>query len=211
LLQSYEDEFGVEKDRPTHTPAETGKVLVEFPEGTELSSGEQTKYWQGMGKLPHMMLWSRPEIYNAIRLLSRLITLGASGAPVKAMHIIMEYCVDTEKWVLTLEQDNKFNGDPDFKLLILGRADSDSDFAKDPDSRKIVSGNITFLGVAPVVQISSMHKIVALSVMEAELFATTSSAQDMIESGTSDDPQDGQKGSGGFSEKNQCWRKDTSH
>jgi hypothetical protein len=67
----------------------------------------------------------------------------------KAMHIIMEYYVATEKRGLKLEPDTKFNGDPDFKSVILGR--SDSDFTKDPDSWKSVSGISTFLCGAPVV------------------------------------------------------------
>jgi len=36
----------------------------------------------------------------------------------------------------------KWNGDPEFKLVILGQ--SDSDFAKDPAARKSVNGSSTF-------------------------------------------------------------------
>jgi hypothetical protein len=63
-------------------------------------------------------------------------------------------------------------------LFFLGR--SDSDFAKEPDTRKSARGNSAFLYGAPVIQRRSMQKIVALSVTEAELFAATSYAQDMI-------------------------------
>jgi hypothetical protein len=94
-LQSYEGEVGVEKYRPTRTLAETGKVLVECSEGADLSSVEQTKYPQGDRKLLHMMNWSRPQIYNATRELNRSMALGASGAHVKVMHVVMEYCVTT--------------------------------------------------------------------------------------------------------------------
>jgi hypothetical protein len=51
LLQSYADNFGLDKDRPTRAPAEAGKVLMKCAEGTEFSSAEQTKYRQGVGKL----------------------------------------------------------------------------------------------------------------------------------------------------------------
>jgi hypothetical protein len=43
-----------------------------------------------------------------------------------------------------------------------------------------VSGNSTFLCRAPVIQQSTMQRIVALSVTEAELFASTNNAQDML-------------------------------
>jgi hypothetical protein len=56
----------------------------------------------------------------------------------------------------------------------------DSDFAKDPEIRKSVRGNSTFLCGAPVIQRSTMQGIVALLVTEAELFAATNNAQDML-------------------------------
>jgi hypothetical protein len=124
-----------------------------------------------------MMRWSRPEIYNSVRELSRFMTSGTTTSHVKAMKRVMEYCVATENRGITLKPDQKWNGDPEFELIILGR--SDSDFAKEPDTRKSVSGNSTFLCGAPVIQRSSMQKIVALSVTEAELFVATSNGQDM--------------------------------
>jgi hypothetical protein len=94
------------------------------------------------------------------------------------MKRVMEYCVATKNRGITLKPDQKWNGDPEFELIILGR--SDSDFAKEPDTQKSVSGNSTFLCGAPVIQRSSMHKIVVLLVTEAELFDAISNAQDMM-------------------------------
>jgi hypothetical protein len=159
------------KTRQVFTPAEQGKVLMKCNKGTELGGMEQTKYRSGVGKLLHMMLWSRPEIYNAVRELSRFMTTGASDAHMKAMKRVMEYCVETKDRGLVLKPDVKWNSDPEFKLGIRGI--SDSDFAKDPKTRKSVSGNSTFLCGAPVIQCSTMQGIVALSVTDAELFAAT--------------------------------------
>jgi hypothetical protein len=125
-----------------------------------------------------MMRWSRPEIYNAVRELSRFMTNGASDAHMKAMKRVMEYCVETKEQGLVLKPDVKWNGDPEFKLVIRGI--SDPDFAKDPETRTSVSGHSTFLCRAPVIQRSTMQSIVALSVTEAELFAATNNAQDML-------------------------------
>jgi hypothetical protein len=44
-----------------------GNVLVKGELGSELKASEQTKYRCGVGKLPRMMRWSRPEIYNSVR------------------------------------------------------------------------------------------------------------------------------------------------
>jgi hypothetical protein len=178
LLQSYVDEFSIESGRSVRTPAETGKVLVKGDDESQLNAAEQTKYRCGVGKLLHMMRWSRPEIYNSVRELSRFTTAGATISLVKAMKRFMEYCVATENRGIMLKPDQKWNGDPEFELIILGR--SDSDFAKEPDTRKSGSGNSTFLCGAPVIQWSSMQKTVAFSVTEAELFAATSNAQDML-------------------------------
>jgi hypothetical protein len=106
------------------------------------------------------------------------MTVGASDAHMKAMKQEMEYCVGKKDRGLMLKPDVKWNDDPSFKLAIRGI--SDSDFAKNPETRKSVSGNSTFLCGAPVIQRSTMQIIVALLVMEAELFAATNNAQDML-------------------------------
>ena len=102
-----------------------------------LSKGEQTHYRSGVGKLLHMMGWSRLEIYNAVRDLSRYMTAGATLEHVKAMERFMNYCLTTRDRVLELPPDAKWNRNPEFKLRILGR--SDSDYAKDVETRKSVS------------------------------------------------------------------------
>jgi hypothetical protein len=178
LIQSYEDEFDLNKTRQVFTPADQGKVLMKCDKGTVLGGKEQTKYRSGVGKLLHMMRWSRPEIYNAVRELLRFVTTGASDAHMKAMKPSMEYCVETKDRGMLLKTDVKGNGDPEFKLVIRGI--SDSDFAKDPETRKSVSGNSTFLCGAPVIQRSTMQRMVALSFEEAKIFTATNNAQDML-------------------------------
>jgi hypothetical protein len=59
-----------------------------------------------------MMRWSRPEIYNAVRELSRFMTTGASDAHMKAMKQMMKYCVETKDRGLLLKPDVKWNGNP---------------------------------------------------------------------------------------------------
>jgi hypothetical protein len=97
LLQSCVNELNIESGRSAWTPAETGKVLIKGEIGTELKSSEQTKCRRGVGKLLHTMRWSRPEIYNSVRELSRFMTSGTATSHVKDMRRVMEYCVSTEK------------------------------------------------------------------------------------------------------------------
>jgi hypothetical protein len=57
---------------------------------------------------------------------------------------------------------------------------SDSDYAKDIQTRKSVSGYVTFLNEALVTAKSEMQECVKLSVTEAELVAATNCIQDML-------------------------------
>ena len=90
----------------------------------------------------------------------------------------MSYIVQTPNRGLLLKPKGKWDGNPDYEFEILGR--SDSNYAKDPENRRSVSGFYTFLNGAPVNAKSKMQQCVTLSVTEAELVSATTCAQDMI-------------------------------
>ena len=90
-----------------------------------------------------MMRWSCPEIYNAVCELSRFMSSRTSLVHIKA------YYLSTRERGLVLEPESNWDGDPEFELQILGR--SDSDYSKDPETRKILSGTSTFLCGAPII------------------------------------------------------------
>ena len=105
--------------------------------------------------------------------------MRALGAIEVAMKRVMEYCVSTPDRGLYLKPTGNWNGrDKDFQFKIHGM--SDSDYAKDPETRRSVSGYATFLNDAPVTMKSKMQECVTLSVTEAELVAATNCAQDML-------------------------------
>jgi hypothetical protein len=79
---------------------------------------------------------------------------------------------------LCLKPSRQWNGGADFEFVILGR--SDSDYAKDVEKRRSVSGYSVFLEDAPVSMACRMQGHVTLSVTEAELAAATQCAQDML-------------------------------
>ena len=71
-----------------------------------------------------------------------------------------------------------WDGNPNFEFEIRGI--SDSDYAKDPETRRSVGGRFVYLQDAPIVTVSRMQGCVTLSVTEAELVEATNCAQDML-------------------------------
>ena len=79
---------------------------------------------------------------------------------------------------LVLNPTRKWDGNKEHEFVISGR--SDSDYAKDTQTRKSISGYRVLLEGAPVMFKSSTQKSVALSVCEAEQTAGVLCAQDML-------------------------------
>jgi hypothetical protein len=63
-------EFGV-KMSGENLPAKPGQILMKGEEKDVLSASEQSKYRSGVGKLRYLATWSRPDILNAVREVSR--------------------------------------------------------------------------------------------------------------------------------------------
>jgi hypothetical protein len=80
LLQSFTDEFTFVQDMKVRNPA-IPETVLNTAEGT-LSCDDLFKYRSGTGK--PLIKWSRPEIGNAVRGLSRFMT-GAGLAHLKAV------------------------------------------------------------------------------------------------------------------------------
>ena len=179
LLQSFRDEFELgDSIAAPVTPMEPGRVLVKGAEENLVSNQRQTYYRSGVGKLLNLIRWSRPEIQNATRELTRHFQ-GCVEGHIKAMHRAMQYAVTTPERGLKLKPNRTWDGkDKSFKFIIGGR--SDSNFATCPDTRRSVSGWRVMLENCPITMKSAMQKIVALSVTEAELFAAVQCAQDML-------------------------------
>lgn len=177
LLQSFVDEFELPDGYAPRTPAIAGDVLVRGEIIDQVSNEEQKMYRSGVGKLLHMMRWSRTDTLNSVRELSRFMQ-GAVLAHVKAMKRVMKYCVGTPNRGMFLKPSGEWDGSPDYEFKVTGR--SDSDYAKDVERRRSVSGYSVFMNDAPVVSSCKMQGHVTLSVTEAELAAATQCAQDML-------------------------------
>ncbi len=178
LLQSYRDEFDIGNLKKFNTPAAPGTVLKKPDEGKELLvPAKQAQYCSGVGKGMHTMQYSQPDTYNAVRNLARHMTC-AMQVHYDIMLRMMKYVDDTSDRGLVLNPMQKWNGNKEHEFIISGR--SDSDYAKDLQTQKSISGYRVLLEGAPVMFKSSTQKSVALSVCEAEQTAGVLCAQDMM-------------------------------
>jgi hypothetical protein len=90
----------------------------------------------------------------------------------------MQYCLNTPNRGTMLQTHEHWDGNPEFEFTVSGK--SDSDYAKDTDTRRSVPGGIVYLCGAPVSMRSAGQNIVALYVTKAELVAAGQAAQDML-------------------------------
>ena len=134
-------------------------------------------YWSCIGKPPNMMKWSRLEISNAVRELSRFMKT-AMLAHMKAMKRVMNYVIATPEQGLLLKPNAGWDRNQEFKFEVSGQLGLD--YAKDLMMHQSVSRYATFLNGAVVMTKSKMQQSVTLSVTEAELVAATSCAQDIL-------------------------------
>ena len=177
LMQSYSDEFELPR-KGYNTPAQPGTVLMKPVENGVVLSGEaQSTLRSGIGKLMYHMQYSRPDIAQAVRDLARHMTRG-DESHLEAMKRCMRYLTGTKDAGLTLQPTRKWDGAKDFLFRVRGV--SDSDYAKDTQTRRSISGYVVYLEDAPVMHRSATQKTVALSVCEAEMNSAVLCAQDMI-------------------------------
>ena len=122
----------------SETPATANTVLKEAEDDEEvMNQTEQKFYRSGVGKLLHLMRWSRPDIYNAVRDLSRHGG-KCTKAHIKAMKRCMKYCVETKHMGWKLCPERKWDGkDKNFQFRVHGK--SDSDYACDPNISIMIS------------------------------------------------------------------------
>jgi hypothetical protein len=177
MIKSLVDEFGI-SGKTMKIPATHGTVLQPGEVKDELKGKEKKRYQAGVGKLLYLARWSRPDINNIVRELTRFTT-RPQIAHMESMIKVMHYCVSTNRLGLTLNPKGKWDGKFDDTEFVIGGY-SDSDYAKDGESRRSVTGYCVFLNEAPVAMKSRMQDAVTLSVTEAELVAATQCIQEMM-------------------------------
>ena len=137
LLQSSIDEFDLPEGETPTAPAEAGQLSSKGKTEEELGDAEQTTCRSAVGKMLHVVRWSRPETKSAARELCKFMTGGAAWKTVKAACRAMKRLVGHSNCGFVMQPNAVWNGDPDFEFETAGKAGSN--LAQDPDSRRSVS------------------------------------------------------------------------
>ena len=142
LLQIFEDEFEMnETGREAITPAVADEEV--------LLKEEHSKYRTGTDKLLHVTRWSRPDIWNATRELTRVVR-GSNRNHYLTMLKYMKYCIRIKDREWVLKPTRKWDGKKGFNFRISSR--SDSDYAKCLATRRSVSDyNVKLEGAVVIV------------------------------------------------------------
>jgi hypothetical protein len=175
LLKHLEKEFKhlVEKPRYFKTPAGP-KTTIICPEKEDnlISKKEQTIYRSGVGMLLYLVKHSRPEISNAVRELSK-VGDGATHGHWKCLMRTIQYVLTTRSIGLRIKP-----------IMTEGKytleAISDSEYAGDKDTRISVYGYVIYFCGSPVVWKSKSDRAVTLSSTEAEYYAISECAKELI-------------------------------
>lgn len=155
------------KLRKYTTPGTPGQGIVRPKEGEpKIGATEQTEYQSGVGMLLFLVKYSRPDIANAVRELSK-VNDGTMKAHQKELLRLIKFVVDTKDWMLKYElKDESKNAN---KWVL--KAFCDSDFAGDKDNRLSVAGYGVYIYGCLVVWKSRALRTHALSSTEAEYLA----------------------------------------
>jgi hypothetical protein len=124
MIQSFQDEFQLPEGKPSNTPAIPGTVMSKGEVRNQVDDKIQSTYGSGVGTLLHMMRWTRPEIMNSVRELSRFAG-RALLSHVIAMYRVINYCHNTPEQGLLLKPNVRWDGSPMLLFKITGYSDSD--------------------------------------------------------------------------------------
>jgi Reverse transcriptase (RNA-dependent DNA polymerase) len=178
LIQSFKDEFELPDGAVPVTPMAPGELLTPVGGEDALDSKLHSEYRAGVGKLIYLMKKTRHEISNAVRELSKQVQ-SPGIVHLKNMYRVMKHVASTSEKGKMLKPGVTWDGNKNtLKFRLWGQ--SDSDHAKDPVTRRSVSGYATFLFGAPTNGVSRMQKTVSLSVNESETNAIVECAQDLL-------------------------------
>ncbi len=141
LINKIEKNFGeyTQKMQEYEMPAGSGEH-IKRPDEDEPKIGpeEQRKYRSGVGMLLYLVKFSRPDISNAVRELSKVMD-GATPAHMKSMLRTIKFVMDTRQRVLSFDLREQEGSQWTLKAF------SDSDWAGSKDDRRSITGYCIYL------------------------------------------------------------------
>jgi hypothetical protein len=139
---------------------------------TEKIDGDlQSKYCSGVGMLLYLIKYSRPDLANVVRELSKCMD-GANLAAYKEMLRVIKFVLDTKDYCLKLNTVFE-NEEWDLVSYI------DSNWAGNPENRISVTGFIIYLLGVPICWRSKGQKGVTMSSSEAEYVAMSEAVKEI--------------------------------
>ena len=177
LIKNLRKKFGhlVKNMRTYKTPGTPNTHMIRNETGsTTLSKADASLYRSGVGMLLYLVKYSRPDIANPVRELSKVLDCSTKTAFKELLRMI-KYVLDTEDLGLKISPNIQEASKP-WELVCY----SDSDFAGDPDTRRSVSGYILFVQGVPVSWRSKANKTVTLSSTEAEWIALSEAVKEVM-------------------------------
>jgi hypothetical protein len=135
-------------------PARAEEVLSKG-DGVLVGKHEHTTYRSGVGKILHMMKWSRNDILNRARELSRFMS-NPTDVHLDRLYRLMNYVTQSTDYGNYIQPNIIWDGvDQSFLFTIYGRSDSED--ASNPDERRSVSGGTVLLNGAVIHAFSRMQ------------------------------------------------------
>ena len=91
LIQGFKDKYDI-SDKTLNTPIAPGTISENVKEGEKLLPAQMQTYLQpGIGKMIHLVQWSRSEISHLVCNMAKLMG-GDNYAAINAMHRCMNHC-----------------------------------------------------------------------------------------------------------------------
>ncbi len=156
------------------TPGTPSLSIVRNPlQEVSISQEDHKLYHSGVGMLLYLVKYSRPDIANPVRELSKVLD-SLTPASFKEMLRVIKYVLDTKEYGLRVHPTKA--ADEMWELICF----CDSDYAVDPDSRKSVTGYVLYMKGVPVCCKSKAQRSVTLSSTEAEWIALSEATKEII-------------------------------
>jgi hypothetical protein len=175
LMKKIENSYGylVKNGYQYSTPGTPGFGITRPKDNdTKIAETDQKVYRSVVGSLLQLVKYSRPDIANSVREISKCMD-GATPNAFKEMSRLLKYVIDTKNYGLRMDPILDQSAEWNIKVF------TDSDWGGDKDNRHSVSGYVIFLMGVAVMWKSKLQRTTALSSTEAEYYALSEAAKDI--------------------------------
>ena len=162
---------------PSQTFTTPGTPRYQLTKATDedcLSPEEQTLYRSGTGQLLYLQKYTRPDISNAVRELTKGMSKATSGT-MKELKRVVKFVLDTKHLGLRFQPKKMTIQVGKWTVVVY----SDSDWGADVESRKSITGYAVFFMDCLVSWKSKQQSVIALSSAESEYYALTEAAKEV--------------------------------